>query len=150
MSFPNIDTLEDILKKNLNIDKKNIKKLMSLKYNKNLDLLTLKKRNILLDIISLIDMYGFEEIYEYLKNCKNCKNINEILKNSKPFETSKTQYFLNITSYMREKENRVKSLIKCIKCKGNHVDTKLKQLRGADEAPTELNLCLDCGHRWKN
>ena len=151
--FPKIDTVADILAKiNLKdekLEKNQIDKLLKLKHN-NEPLLSLKNRAFLYDIIGLIEILGFDEAYNYLKNEQKNTNIDDIIKKAPPFKEARLEYYLNITDQIREKANEEESVIECPRCKKRRVKTMLKQDRRADEGISSYNLCKECGHNWKS
>ena len=151
--FPKIDTVADILAKiNLKdekLEKNQIDKLLKLKHN-NEPMLSLKNRAFLYDIIGLIEILGFDEAYNYLKNEQKNTNIDDIIKKAPPFKEARLEYYLNITDQIREKANEEESVIECPRCKKRRVKTMLKQDRRADEGISSYNLCKECGHNWKS
>lgn len=149
--FPKIDTLEDVLGKitvqKKYLDKAQKDKLMKLKFNGE-NLLSLKNRAFILDIIGLFNIIGFEEGLEYINNVKDVDSLEQILKKAPPFKEARLHYYLNLTAPLREKATAEESLKKCKRCGGRHVTTTPFSSRRADEAITEKNFCRDCGYTW--
>ena len=154
--YPQIETISDILEKynytfqeNDKFNKQQIDKLLKLKLGKK-ELLSLKDRPLLYDILGLLNYMGFEDAYEYLKKNQKEENGYSIVKNSPPYNEAKRRYFLDITEQLRAENNIIDGIYDCPKCSSKKVTTELKQTRRADEAMTVINTCTNCGFLWKN
>lgn len=149
--YPSIDTVHDILLKvkikDGKLTEEQVKKLTKLK-SKDDSLLTLKNRPFLAEIIGMLCQLGFEDTYQYLKSNQKSSN-QDIIKESSLMKEAKLHYYLDLTSWFREKANEEESIYECKRCKGKRVKTELRQLRRADEPATEINTCKDCGFSWR-
>ena len=149
--YPKIDTLEDVLDKitvkNKYLIKSQKDKLLKIKVNGN-NLLSLKNRSFILDIIGLLNIIGFDEGFDYIKSFKNIENLEDILRKSPPFKEARLHYYLNLTSLLRDKATAVESMKECKRCKTRRVNVTPFSSRGADEAVTEKNFCQSCGYSW--
>ena len=145
-SLPDIDTLDDILKKIDFIDPLDIKKLKSLKSGEE-RLLTLENKDTLLEIISMIKNIGMEKAYNYLKKNQRFTR-KEIIRESPLYINYKKELFLSDTRSIRTLGNAIDGKYKCPKCGSRKVETIYKQIRRADEPMTELNKCKLCVFKW--
>ncbi len=149
-SLPKVQTVKNILEHVIvggkKMDKKELDKLMKLKFNSD-TLFNLKERDFILEAISILNILGFEEGYQYLKNSQKEQSRDLIIRNSPVFDSSRKRNFLEITKDLRTV--KVESYKPCPKCKQYHVDSFSKQVRSGDEGETTFNKCTDCGHQWK-
>lgn len=149
-SLPKVPTvknvLDDIIVGDKKLDKSEIDKLIRLKIGED-QMFTLKDRDFLLEIFGMMNVLGFNQIYQYLKDSQKENSRETILKKSPVFESSRKRNFLDITRELRTKQ--VESHTQCLRCKQYHVDTISKQTRSADEGATDYHRCNDCGYQWK-
>ena len=149
-SLPKVQTVKNILENiTLNgrkLDRKELDKLMKLKFNSD-TLFNLKERDFILEAIDILSTLGFEDGYQYLKRAVKEQTRDLIIRNSPIFESSRKRNFLEITKDLRTV--KVESYKACPKCKQFHVDSFSKQVRSGDEGETTFNKCTDCGHQWK-
>ena len=149
-SLPKVQTVKNILEKisigGRKLDKKELDKLLKLKFNSD-TLFNLKERDFILEAVEILNTMGFEEGFTYLKNSQKEQSRDLIIRNSPVFNSSRRRNFLEITKDLRT--TKVESYIQCKKCKQFHVDSFSKQVRSGDEGETTFNKCTDCGYQWK-
>ena len=149
-SLPKVQTVKNILENVIiggkKMDKRELDKLMKLKFNSD-TLFNLKERDFIIEAIGILNILGFEEGYQYLKNSQKEQTRDLIIRNSPVFDRSRKRNFLEITKDLRTV--KVESYKACPKCKQYHVDSFSKQVRSGDEGETTFNKCTDCGHQWK-
>ena len=148
-TFPNVDTVKSILKNSKigesNLSDKEINMLLKLKFEED-QMLSLKDRNFILEVLGLINKYGFEESYNYLKTKQKEKIRYNIIKKSESFKGARRRFFLEATKTLRTV--KIDSYLSCPKCKLFQVNSVTEQKRSADEAATTTNTCTNCGHIW--
>jgi len=152
-SLPDIPTLTDILLSieladGSNLNKKEVEKLIKIKKEKGKPLFSIKKNDLILNTISMIDKMGFEKTYNYLKEVKDI-NDRDIIKNSSLFVEYRRNNYMELTKDMIIKEIN-QSPFKCPRCGEKNVSYNVFQARSSDEGATEDFLCNVCGHRWRN
>ena len=149
-SLPKVQTVKNILENitldGRKLDRKELDKLMKLKFNSD-TLFNLKERDFILEALDILRTLGFEDGYQYLKGAVKEQTRDLIIRNSPIFESSRKRNFLEITKDLRAV--KVESYKACPKCKQFHVDSFSKQVRSGDEGETTFNKCTDCGHQWK-
>lgn len=138
--------LENIIINDKKLDKKELDKLLKLKFNSE-TMFNLKERDFILEATEILNISGFEEGYSYLKSMEREKTREMIIRNSPIFESSRRRNFLEITKDLRTV--KVESYKACPRCKQFHVDSFSKQVRSGDEGETTFNKCTDCGYQWK-
>ena len=150
--FPKIDTVADILASvKINdklLEKSKIDKLIRLKHQDE-NMLSIKNRAFLYDVIGLIELLGFTDAYNYLKKNQKNKYDTDILKNAPPFKEARRSYFLTITEKIRQEAEQKLSIYECGRCKSKNIQSEVKQTRRADEAITEIHKCRECGFTWR-
>lgn len=149
-SLPKVQTVKNILENIIingkKIEKKELDKLLKLKFNSD-SMFNLKERDFILEAIQILNTLGFEQGYTYLKSSENQRSREMIIRNSPVFDNSRKRNFLEITKDLRTV--KVESYKQCPRCKQFHVDSFSKQVRSGDEGETTFNKCSDCGHQWK-
>lgn len=113
-----------------------------------------KKQIMKLDFFDTIDVYGFYEIGNCIKEVGFPKTI-QVLQKMKKFNACSlphlssfaVQAYSNIVSDLVPRIS-FKSIVKCPFCGSNNVSTKSVQTRGMDEPATDFNNCGDCGKKW--
>jgi len=149
-SLPKVQTVKNILENILigerNLDKKELEKLLKLKFGSE-TMFNLKERDFILEALEILSIMGFEEGYSYLRNSQKEQSRELIIRNSPLFDSSRKRNFLEITKDLRKVV--VESYTQCTRCKQFHVDSFAKQVRSGDEGQTTFNSCTDCGHQWK-
>ena len=148
-SLPKVQTVKNILENitinRKSLEKKEIDKLMKLKFNSE-PLFSLKDRDFILEVVEILRFMGFEDGYKYLKTSEKDQSKDQIIRNSPVFENSRRRNFFEITKDLRT--TKVESYTQCKKCKQFHVDSFAKQVRSGDEGQTTFHKCTDCGHQW--
>ena len=148
-TFSSVDTVKSILKnvtyQGENFNEKQINLLMKLKTGDE-QMFSLKDRNFILEALGLINNFGFEESYQFLKDQQKEKMRYNIIKKSKAFRPARRRFFLETTKELRTV--KIDSYVSCPKCKLNEVSSVTEQKRSADEAATTTYTCTNCNHIW--
>ena len=148
-TFPNVDTVKSILKNckigEKNLSEKEINMLLKLKFDGD-QMLSLKDRNFIIEIIGMINNYGFNKTYDYLKSKQKEKIRYNIVKKSEAFKQARRRFFLEATKTLRTV--KIDSYLSCPKCKLYQVNSITEQKRSGDEGATTTNTCTNCGHIW--
>ena len=149
-SLPKVQTVKNILEnvtvQGNRLDKKELDKLLKLKFGSD-TMFNLKERDFILEALQILTTLGFEGGYTYLKDSQREQSRDLIIRNSPLFDSSRKRNFLEITKDLRKVV--VESYTQCTRCKQFHVDSFAKQVRSGDEGQTTFNSCTDCGHQWK-
>lgn len=138
--------LENITFQGRKLEKKEIDKLLKLKFKED-TLFSLKDRDFISESLEILNILGFDEGYKYLKGNQKEQSREVIIKNSPLYDSSRRRNFLDITKDLRTV--KVESHFQCPKCKQYHIDTISKQTRSADEGMTDYHRCSDCGYQWR-
>jgi DNA-directed RNA polymerase subunit M/transcription elongation factor TFIIS len=152
-SIPDIPTLTDVflnveLADGSNLGKKNVNKLLKIKKKNKKPLLTIRKKELIMNIIAMVDRIGFEKTYHYL-NENSSQDETKIIKNAPIFKEIRRNNFLGLTKNMVIKKLN-QSAFKCPRCGEKDVTYTIFQARSSDEAATEDFQCNVCNHHWRN
>jgi transcription factor S len=93
-------------------------------------------------------MKPFEDKKGRVLKCPNCNHINKKKEEVKLTETSKESAKIDVIEETPQIYSKV--LEECPKCKNKECEYWLRQMRGADEAPTKFFRCLKCKYTWKD
>lgn len=148
-----IYTLDDVLSSDLNgfkLTSQQKKKLKELKIKSGdhyTNMLSMDEEELLFEIICNISSYGFDYMYQYLKESED-KRKPDILNNLPGMKEAKIKNYELDTITLRKKE-KVFGIYKCPKCKSENTETVTLQTRRSDEPETNFNTCNACRHQWK-
>lgn len=139
--------IDDIFKI-LQLNSKELDKLKKLKhtvFDETVSMLTLDNPILLYETICVIKEYGFDKTYNYLLECEE-RTTDEIMLNWFFLtDIKKNNYKADV--YNLRKVEKMKSGVKCVKCKSDNTFTTTEQKRGGDESASEVTICNTCGHR---
>lgn len=131
------------------INEEQIKKLESLTLEDGQPILSLslEGRGLTFNLISSLEYFDFETLYNFLTS-KKWKSRDTILLESPILEKTR-QAVRNDNELYRNKSEIEKGLENCFKCGGSEVLIMQSQTRGADEPMTNHMSCITCGAKWK-
>jgi DNA-directed RNA polymerase subunit M/transcription elongation factor TFIIS len=154
MTIPDIPTISKILSEleladGSNLDVKEVSKLLKLKKNEKKPFLTVDSRDLLMNIVSMIDKLGFENTYIYLKSCvkDGIEDDMTIIKNSPIFQDVRHNIFIEMTKNMVIKKI-TQSVHTCRGCGSRNIEVNVAQTKSSDEGASEFYKCMDCGKKW--
>ena len=148
-------TIANVFQQLLSVEKQpifnteQIKKLTDLKLTngENIFTLNLDGRGLAYSMITQFQKYGYDTVYDFLKN-KTWNNRDQILLESPMMEKTREGVRLENELY-RNKNEIEKGDVKCPKCSSTEVLIGESQTRSADEPMTLFFKCVACNHPWK-
>lgn len=142
------DELQRIMT-NLFPDQDQARRIMSLKDRDGLTLFTLKTREILLDVLAIVDQNGFEKTVEFLQSLESAQDV---IHNNPLLEDVRIQLQAEDQLLEAEDEKISEGIYTCPKagCGSQKIKYRTKQTRGGDEGETTSLRCTSCGKRWKD
>ena len=148
--FQSFESLISEYADDLNLTKKDISKLSSLKKNGEY-LLTSNNFPFVYEVIGMLRTNGFQDTYEYLEKLDvKGKPISKIIFSSPTFEREETLYQAEIARLRDEFNVKIVGLYSCRKCGSqNTLDTISSKQRSSDEAMIYDITCQDCGNTFR-
>jgi len=124
-----------------------ISDLLSIRYSNGQPVITLQDRDILYEMMNLINKIGWEEGYRYLVQSTFPDKTSVILENPL-LQKERQQLYADMENY-RNRPITGKGAYKCGKCGSEETISAEKQTRSADEPMTVHVTCTACNNRWR-
>jgi len=128
------------------LSKNQIDQLLSLKYKDGRSIISLRDREVIFEIVSLLkEVNDFNLIKMELENINN---RDDIIFGNRAMFVPRYRAALEV-EMMRNQIEVEEGGYTCPKCKGNRTISTMSQTRSADEPMTTFIVCTDCQTRWK-
>lgn len=150
--LPDIPTITDILgnvvfSDGSNLDKKQVNLLLRLKKEDKTPLFDVDEKELITNVIDMINKIGFDRTYEYIRDDADRENIINLIVDSPLFLEQRRNNFVELTKDIVLKK-KTQSIYTCKSCNSKDIDVSIAQIRGSDEAPTSFLKCNSCGNKW--
>lgn len=148
-SFTLVQETEEMLLRNLATiwpaTESQLQALLSARYRDGTNIISLKRRDIIMEIIGMILASDFDSVMEFIRSASDPEYI---LWDQTAMDESRTRLAREISVQQLE-EMGVKGIGKCRYCASKELVFSMAQTRSGDEPMTVFVRCVLCGKQWK-
>lgn len=122
-----------------------VSSLLSLTYPDNTPIINIDRKDIIIEIISMLIKLGYEETFIFLSNVGSSEDL---IWEQKAMDKGRNYVLREVTIHQAE-EVGVKGVGRCRYCPSTELTFSMKQMRSADEPMTVFVRCILCQKNWK-
>jgi DNA-directed RNA polymerase subunit M/transcription elongation factor TFIIS len=123
-----------------------VQELAQLKYvNSNTEIINPRERDVLLEVVSMLSKYRYEDILAFLRSAPDADYI---MWNQPAMEEGRARVAREIAIQQSEPQG-IKGVGKCRVCPSTELQIATKQTRSCDEEATVSYACVACGAKWR-
>lgn len=122
-----------------------VTKLSTLQYPNGDYIVDVKRKDVFMEILGMLQKYGFTVTYDFLSRASD---PDYVIWEQKSMEAARNK-FLRETSIQFAEPVGIEGIAVCQKCGSKKVAVALRQTRSGDEPMTTFYKCVQCGAEWR-